>query len=82
MYHHGQTKNKLYIDEMMISVLYQINIRWDRVWDTARFMVLLSTIFQLFPGSQFYWRRKPEYPQKTISFTGKDYICTFKLSRI
>jgi hypothetical protein len=24
-----------------------------------------STIFKLFHGSQFYWWRKPEYPEKT-----------------
>ena len=50
---------------------YEIFYEWGLVWFGLGLWCLtpLSTIFQLYRGSQFYWWRKPEYLEKTSNLS-------------
>jgi hypothetical protein len=53
--------------------LWPCTTLYDLSWIIKRYYILssiwcltsLSTIFQLYGGGQFYWWRKPKYPEKT-----------------
>ena len=55
--------------------------RWKPLIDFFWCLTLLSAIFQLYHGDQFYWREKPEHPERTTDHrqaTGRKSLTCYK----
>jgi len=53
----------------MVMLYIRLGVPWTHLYYRIRVMVPRTTTFQLYRGCQFYWWRRPNYPEKNIELS-------------
>ena len=58
-----EKKEATYVCFAIVSIIFKIFFLW--MWGGYLVWFMVFNVFQLYRGGQFFWWKKPEYPEKT-----------------